>query len=890
MVPKNNTIKKQLFSTTIRNDKKLFLQNKIMPTVVELIKERFSDLTEIQKIAIPKILNGENVLILAPVGSGKSEAAWLPILEKIKDKKDGIRALYISPLRSLGRDQYARFKWWCDKLNVNHAVRTGDTTQAERTKHRKNAPQILLTTPESLQALLLGRIMRQHLANVEFVIIDEVHDILDNKRGVQLSFGLERLAEITKINFQRIAISATVANEEEAAHLIFGNRSYAIAEVGKGRKMQIEVENIVNHEKRIEKIKEISEKHRALIFVNTRSTAEELGASLKRINAPIEVHHGSLSKEVRIAAEDKFKSGEIRSLLATSSLELGIDIGDVDIVIQYGSPHQAFRLIQRVGRSGHSLEKTPKGIVFATDFDDFLEAEMIKLLAENFWLENKHVEKGALDVIAHQLIGLCFDKGGLDLKQAHEILSRSYAYGISFNKLRKIALQLYSEGIIFYNEDLLDKENVRINGTARAREYYYSNLSTIPKEKRYALRNISSNSIMASLDEEFVSNLDIGVSFLSRGQPWIVIDITDKEVLVDPSSATDIAVPEWTGEDIPVSFEVAQGLGKLRKVYKKELSPLPDDKNIVVEIIGDIVILHSCFGSRINESFARILSFNISKLIGETVRAVSDPYRILIKLPFVLDKKHIATALGNIKDVRKQLELSLENSFLLKFKFLHVARLFGLLSEEATVGQRFIDAMRNSVVYEEAMRAIFSRYFDVNGLEKILDKIEEKEIEIIFDERKELSYFGKLGVERVSANESIGSFEPREAMINALKERVMNKTIELKCVNCNATRFLHIAGHINEKNKKLTCHKCQSQALTILEKRNESQEDLETKAALIRNYGFNAIIALVTYGVGNRTAERVLKKLHRNEEEFYWDLLQAQKTFIKTKRYWQIGR
>ncbi|MFH1521056.1 MAG: DEAD/DEAH box helicase, partial [Candidatus Micrarchaeota archaeon] len=531
-----------------------------MTTVTQLIKERFGELTEIQKLAMPKVLAGENILILAPTGNGKTEAVLLPILEKLQNKEKGICALYITPLRALNRDLLKRFSWWCERLEISHAVRHGDSTLAERAQHRKKPPKIMLITVETLQALLLGKIMRQHLANVEFVIVDEIHDIMDNKRGAQLSLGLERLAEIRE--FQRIGISATVANETQAAKLLFGERKYSVTEVGKNRKMDLSVEKIESYEKNIERITGLVEKNKTLLFVNTRSGAEELGASLKKANAPIDIHHGSLSKEIRISAEDNFKNNEVKSILSTSSLELGIDIGNVELVIQYGSPHQVFRLIQRVGRSGHTLDGIPKGMIYPGDFDDFLEAEAIVIRAKNGWIEDKKVERGALDVIAHQIVGVLLDKGKSKLSDIHKILSRSHAYGIDYEKLRKVALQLYAERILFYDEY---EKDVFLNIARRGREYYYSNLSTIPKQKRFAMRNIASNQIIASLDEEFVMNLENGSSFLSKGSPWQVVDITEKEVLAEPSGAVDVAIPEWKGEDIPVPFEIAQDVGKLRK-------------------------------------------------------------------------------------------------------------------------------------------------------------------------------------------------------------------------------------------------------------------------------------------------------------------------------------
>lgn len=856
-----------------------------MSSVAQLVKERFGELTPIQKLAMPRVLAGENVLILAPTGSGKTEGALLPILEKIKardaeteSRTIGIRALYITPLRALSRDLKQRFNWWCERLDISHDIRTGDTTLAERAKHRKSPPQILLTTVESLQALLMGRVMRKHLTTIEFVIVDEVHDILDNKRGVQLSLGLERLNEIAK--FQRIGISATVANETEAAKLLFGEREFAVCESGKNRHMDIAVETIP-HEKRLERIKSLSEKHRSLIFVNTRSTAEELGASLKKLGAPILVHHGSLAKEIRLGAEDEFKSGKTNSILCTSSLELGIDIGDVSLVMQYGSPHQVFRLIQRVGRSGHTMEKTPKGVIFSQDFDDLLESEVIAVLAKNGWMEDKKVERGALDVIAHQLIGICLDFGRTDLAKAHSILSGSYAYGITYDKLRMVALQLYSEGLIYYDEA---GKSVFIKAKPRARTYYHTFLSTIPKTKRFLMKDISSNRFISSLDEEFVVSLEPGASFLSQGIPWRVIDITEKEILAEPTSATDIMVPSWSGEDIPVSFEVAQDVGRMRAM-KKDISPLPDDKTVIIEMVEDLIVVHACFGTRVNDALARVFSKKLSNLIGESVLAVSDPYRIMVKLPFPLKEDQVKRCFLEIKDIRHQLEEALENSSLLKFKFLHVGRMAGLLSEDATINSRFIHAMRHSVVYEEALRSIFFRYFDVDKSTELMDLVRKGKIRLVTDIRKEPSYFAAIGLERVSGGESIGAFEPRQRIVTAFKENALSKTLRLRCLHCNASRFMHLAG----APEKITCHKCGHPSLALMSKEGEAKGDQEFSAGIIRAYGKRGLIALSTYGIGPATADRVLKRLHKSEESFYLDLIEAQKNFIKNKKYWKLS-
>ncbi|MEM3422723.1 MAG: DEAD/DEAH box helicase [Candidatus Bilamarchaeaceae archaeon] len=838
----------------------------------ELLRNRFGSLTEIQEKAISVVASGANVLIIAPTGYGKTEAALLPVLDNIKSQQ-GIAALYITPLRSLNRDLLRRFKEWCTIYNITSDIRHGDTTISERAKQRKNPPQIVLTTIESLQALLVAPIMRKHLQNVRYVIVDEIHDVLDNKRGAQLSLSLERLARIA--SFSRIGISATLPNPTEAAALLFGQRDYKVIEAGSKRTFDFSVFYEEEREKRLEKIKSIVEKERSLLFVNTRSTAEEIGGWLKEKKAPIEVHHGSLSKEVRVSAEDDFKTGKIKSLVCTSSLELGIDVGDVDLIVQYGSPHQVFRLIQRVGRSGHSIRKVPKGIVFPLDFDDFLEAEAIVSLAQNGWVERKTIEKGALDVIAHQIIGLLLENYKMHFDEIHSIFKESGAYGITIDKLKSLLLQLHAESLVFFNQD----GTIKVRN--RARDYYYTYLSTIPKTKKFVLFDSSSNRQIASLDEEFVSNITTGDNFLSKGQVWEVLDITEDAVVVSPGTSTEITIPSWIGEDIPVAKEIAEMVGAMRKIKIKE-QVVPDDKTIVIEVISDVIVVHSCFGNKINETIGRIFAYLISEIIGESVRAVADAYRIIIKLPYPIEPKKINDVFMSCGiSPRKKLEESLRNSNLLRFKFSHVARMFGLIEEDATVGQKFIDALRYSVVYEETIRSIFFRYFDLDGAEEIFKGIKSRKIKVVLDERKTPSFFAQIGLNRVSAREAIGIFEPKDRIIAALKEKILSYTKELVCLNCGATRFVYLAS----AEEELKCAKCGKKALAL---KSRSADDMELSAALIQTYGKKALIALSVYGIGPVTAERILARLHKDENSFYLDLIEAQKTFVKTKKYWKV--
>ena len=684
--------------------------------ILELLKEKGFTLNEIQKISIPLIASGENCLVIAPTGFGKTEVAILPILNRLMNGEEGIKALYITPLRALNRDLLERIKWWCDKLGITVAVRHGDTPQFERQRQSKHPPQLLLTTPETLQSILSAKRIGNSLKNVDFVVVDEVHELYNDKRGAQLTIGLERLFEKKeRKEFQRIGLSATIGNPEKVANFLFGNRNFKIAQIPTTRGISLKVEsprpNETDHElsnalfldseavARLRFLNELIESHKAtLAFVNTRQVAETLTSrliTLRRVQntgEEIGIHHGSLSKEVRKSTEQRFREKQIKGLLATSSLELGIDIGAIDLVVQYMSPRQVSRLIQRVGRSGHSRERIPKGVIIASSFDDICEAMAIVKMAKENKLESFEMEKNALDVVAHQLAGMALDYGLIEIEKAKGIINRASPFkSLSTEEIESVAKQLHSEGNLWFYEKVIKKNS-------RTLLYYYENLSTIPSERKFFVKNIINNSNMSTLDENFVANyLELNSVFITKGVPWKVIDITEKEVLVEPSQDISAAIPDWVGEEIPVSFEVAQKVGELRRKIARKLDLenieseygashdavekvreiieeqskifIPDESNILVEICNDLVVIHVCSGSLANEALSHCLSAYITSHIGESVRVNVDPYRIIIQLPtnnLKLAKKLLAEI--KVDEVDSLINRSITKSNLFKYK------------------------------------------------------------------------------------------------------------------------------------------------------------------------------------------------------------------------------
>src|SRR3989475_1871442 len=400
----------------------LGLDPRIIDAVRALGIETF---TEPQERAIPRILAGENLLLVAPTGIGKTEAALLPILDRlVREKPEPTSCLYITPLRALNRDMLRRMTFFADRLSIRVAVRHGDTTPKERAAITRHPPDILITTPETFQILFTGRKLREHLRSVRYVVVDEIHELASDERGAQLAVGLERLRDLTGREFHRIGLSATVGTPAEVAAFRGGlGRPVEVIRVRipKGIRIRVEMPATAQGDSEIvERLRvkpvqaaglrrcyELIKEHQStLFFVNTRDTAEFLSSRLAAWyqDPKIGVHHGSLSKDVRVQMEDEFKSGGLRALVCRAYLELGIDVGTADFVLQYNSPREVSRLVQRIGRSGHGVGEVSDGVILATHEDDVAEACAIarRALAEE--IEDLVVRKDNRSVLANQLL------------------------------------------------------------------------------------------------------------------------------------------------------------------------------------------------------------------------------------------------------------------------------------------------------------------------------------------------------------------------------------------------------------------------------------------------------------------------------------------------------
>ncbi|MGB7554252.1 MAG: DEAD/DEAH box helicase, partial [Candidatus Korobacteraceae bacterium] len=448
------------------------------PLVAEWFLGRFGSPTEPQEQGWPEILAGRTTLISAPTGSGKTLAAFLICIDRLVrkalegDLHDRTEVVYVSPLKALGNDIQKNLDGPLSEIlalaaergllmpEIRTAVRTGDTLMKERRDMLKRPPHILVTTPESLYILLTANGSRAILSHVETVIVDEIHAVADDKRGAHLTLSLERL-DLLANRPTRIGLSATQKPIEEIAHFLTGagRPAPAVVNIGHRRKLDLAVEvppselgPIASNEmwgEIYDRIAELALQHRStLVFVNTRRLAERVALHLgERIGEElVAAHHGSLARKLRLAAERKLKNGEIRLLVATASLELGIDIGNVDLVCQINSPRAIAVALQRVGRAGHWRGAVPKGRLFATTRDDLVECAAAVRAIKQGDLDRIQIPTAPLDILAQQIVAMCSCEDW-DEDALFECVRRAYPYGGLQRDEYDRVLEMLSQGI-----------------------------------------------------------------------------------------------------------------------------------------------------------------------------------------------------------------------------------------------------------------------------------------------------------------------------------------------------------------------------------------------------------------------------------------------------------
>ena len=931
-------------------------------TVRGALSERgFSQPTAPQRLAIPPLAAGENTLVIAPTGSGKTETAMLPVFDHLVadgGPPEGFGALYITPLRALNRDMRDRLEWWGDYLDLVVDVRHGDTTQYQRGKQAENPPDVLITTPETVQAMLTGERLREALAEISHVVIDEVHELAASKRGAQLAIALERLRDLAG-PFQRIGLSATVGDPAEVGQFLTGGRPCEIREIDVGSNVDVTVrEPVVTDEderlagelmtepdtaSHVRVIRELVADHEStLIFVNTRQTAEALGSRFKELELPIGVHHGSLSKEARIDVEDRFKAGELDGLLCTSSMELGIDVGQVDHVIQYKSPRQVTRLLQRIGRAGHRQDAVSSGTIVTTRPDDTLEALSIARRARDGEVEPAAIHEGSLDVVANQLPAIVQSRGDTPVAEAVETVTRAYPFrNVSEETIREIVSELNRNRILWFDEG----EN-RIETTGGTWQYVYSNLSMIPDEETYEVHDIASGSQIGTLDERFVVNFaQPGEVFIQRGEMWRIDEIDDDEARVKVSPIEDPAgeVPSWVGQEIPVPAAVAGEVGEIRAVAEPQFqdgadaaavgrelagrypadeytlteactqlerqidadAPMPTADRLVLERQGRTIVLNAPFGHMANETLGRMLSALLGQRAGSSVGLETDPYRIELEVPTSIATSDVLEVLSETDPdhVEAIVELGLKRSDALAFRLAQVSAKFGALKRWQNTGSgrisndRLLAALEDTPMYEEAIREVFHEDLDVERASAVLEKVQSGELEVVTHRGR--TPVGQGG--RSSAGKELLAPENADAsVIETVRKRIRNDRIILLCTHCTAWKVKTKVKRVADQPE---CPECGStriaslnpwadevvQAVRAEEKDDEQREMTERAfraASLVQSHGKQAVIAMAARGVGPHNAAQIINKLREDEAEFYRDILSKEREYARTQSFW----
>ena len=928
-----------------------------------LLETGITEPTPPQAQAWPLIARGEDVMVVAPTGSGKTEAALLPLLSRLvtEGHGEGISLLYITPMRALNRDMLKRLQVWCAKLGLSVDIRHGDTPQSQRARQSAHPPDVLVTTPETLQAILPGRRMRENLSRLRAVVVDELHNLVESKRGVQLSVGLQRLRKVAP-RFQLVALSATVGTPEVAAKFLFGEGTKTIvkAEVPKEFTYAIEypVPDPANQSAaketysapdlaaRLSRISALIDGHTStLIFVNSRTVAEMMGEKLARLRSDVGVHHGSLPRDERERVEQAFKSGELKALVCTSTMELGIDVGSVDLVVQYMSPRQVTSLVQRVGRSGHRLGRVSKGVLVTVSADDVLESSASILSAAQGRIEPTRPYVNSLDVLAHQVAGYLMDFETMESdRMLAEVRKAPPFRELPEDAFLRTVSYLSELGKIRFDGKMLSR-------TRLTRDYYYENLSMIPDETRYLVVDVSTNQTVGILGEEFVLlRAKVGVHFIVKGKVWQIEQISDdRKIYVTPVEDPLAAVPGWDGEMLPIPYELAVRTGRLRREisealdrgneavekvgrqipgeaaaralvvdeiaeHKKMGAPVPSDKLVLFEGFGKYLIVHLCFGESVNRTFAYVFEEILSRR-GLVRVWWLDGYRLLLELTTdteELDLKAIARELTGLSpdQLERTYAVAAQRNFPFPTRVKFVAERFGALRRGKLIAHPNLCSLptrfEKTPVFEEALQETGTDLIDMERGKRILTEVASGSIAVetfqAGDRPTPIAYnllYRYLEVPEAVAPDSLGKSSHQR-----MKASIFGTEVSLLCVKCGTDQGQTTVGELPEEP---LCDKCGSGLLVpcywgtaklaeLIRKReakaqlNEEERSELSRARrgadLVLSYGKKAVVAQTVYGIGPQTASRILAEMHDDEEAFYRDLLEAKIRFVTTRQFW----
>src|SRR4051812_38453881 len=589
------------------------LLGRLHPRLATWFRQTYPALTHAQTLSVPSILDRESILLTSPTGSGKTLAAFLGIFDALLRNLDAgqlgprVRCIYVSPLRALaydiGKNISAPILGMGLEKELRIHLRTGDTPAGERAKFRDRAAHILITTPESLAVMLAQESYADHLRDCEFVVVDELHSFAGNKRGADLTLSLERLERLRSLDgapetpLCRIGLSATAAPLDILARFLAGaDRPCRIAEAAAERKSLVEVFSPIRHKPSppagytgVRLYAELAElirtRRSVLVFTNVRSAAEQVGLRLKELLPDladqIEIHHASLDRSVRLEVEDRLKNGELRAVVCSTSLEMGIDIGAVDLVVMVATPKGVSRAIQRIGRSGHSLDRSSHGVLVATNINDLVEAIVTAKLVRERALDPIKIQDKPYDVVAQHIVGLAA-VAPIPAEETFALVRRAYPFrDLSRAEFDRIIQYLEGGG------EALAKQYATVFGKIRVENGLISLAD--PKLAREFLVNIGTihsegfidvllrHRRLGSVEENFIKQLRIGDLFVLGGRIVRLIDTGVQEAYVERADGHLPTVPRWNAAKMPLTSGLARAVRQLRTELDTQLRTASDD-------------------------------------------------------------------------------------------------------------------------------------------------------------------------------------------------------------------------------------------------------------------------------------------------------------------------
>jgi ATP-dependent helicase Lhr and Lhr-like helicase len=809
--------------------KPVHLKANFHPFINKWFFSKFKTFSPPQLFGVMEIHNRKNVLISAPTGSGKTLTAFLSILNELVDSahkqilQDKVYCVYVSPLKALGADihvnlteplkeieELAKEALGDNKLNIRVGIRTGDTTAYQKQKMLKNPPHILITTPESLAIMINSPKFKLHLKDAQWLIVDEIHSLAENKRGVHFSLTMERLQRVAK-GLTRVGLSATIAPLEEIAQYLVGYqndkpRDCGIIDVQFNKELDLKVispvkslvdtDYMLKHQKMYELMGKLIQEHKTtLIFTNTRAATERVVHNLKE-NFPkqfkvdnIAAHHGSLSKEERFKTEQALRDGKLKVVVSSTSLELGIDIGFIDLVLCLGSPKSVARMLQRVGRSGHQLHATIKARLIVMDRDDLVECSLLMKAAIEKNIDRVRIPKNCLDVLAQQIFGIAINQI-ININELYQLIKNSYCYHeLEYEKFYELIKFLSGEYISLeerhvYARIWYDKETGDIGKKGKmARIIYMTNIGTIPEESYVTVK--AGEQILGKIDEGFLEKLKPGDVFVLGGSVYMFKFSRGMTAQVSTSVNRPPTVPSWFSEMLPLSYDLAMSISRFRRLMedrfknkksKQEIlgfiheflyvdekaassiyqyfyeqyhfSQIPSDKKIVIETYTDrgrkYVIFHTLFGRRVNDCLSRALAYTIGKSQHRDVEVgISDnAFYLSAEKEFNAQR---AFTLIQTESFRQIVEQAIEKSEILARRFRHCAGrslmiLRNYMGRKKGPGRMHIGSkiLFNAVkrispnfsILAEARREVMEDLMDIGHAQEIIEKVTAGSIQV----------------------------------------------------------------------------------------------------------------------------------------------------------------